>query len=77
MQTRTEAGTVSLKWLLQVEMVNPREVPEDWLKLDTAQARAWGQAHAQEEGLKKEEGHSIVCRGVRYWYEPDTHKSSR
>ena len=76
-QTRTEAGTVSLTWRLKCEMVNPREVPEDWLTLDAAQARAWGQAHAAEEGLLKQEGSSVVCRGVRYWYEPDTHKSSR
>ena len=76
-QTRTEAGTVSLTWRLKCEMVNPREVPEDWLTLDAAQARAWGQSHAAEEGLLKQEGSSVVCRGVRYWYEPDTHKSSR
>lgn len=77
MQTRTEGGTVSIAWRLKCEMVAPREVPEDWLVLDAAQARAWGQAHAAEEGLKKEEGSSITHRGVRYWYEPDTHKSSR
>lgn len=76
-KVRTEAGTVSTRWTLEFEMVNAREVPEDWLLLDGKQARAWGQTHAEAEGLVKKDGASIVHRGVRYWYEPDVHKSGR
>lgn len=76
-KVRVDGGTTSLRWDLKCELVAPHECEPTWLRLDTTQAIAWARDRVGAEGLEKREGSEIVLRGVRYWYEPGTHKSGR
>lgn len=75
--TRVAQGTVSLTWRLKGEMVNPHECDPGWLRLDEAAAVAWARDRVGAEGLERAKGSQVTLRGVRFWYEPGTSKTTR